>query len=156
MELQECHPTVFCDDETLTPTNPIVQWYTLISRASVSSGRPLEIPSNFTNFLTKVGYQNIKEKTFKLPFNAWPREQKMKEIGRFQCLNNIEGIEGWTMALLTRELGWDKSQVEEYLVPVRKEFMNRKVHAYWKLWGPPLPPPPSHPLLWASHTDRNP
>lgn len=133
IELQECHSDFFSDDGTLPHDSPILEWFSLITKASAASGRPFEEPTNFRNLLVKAGYQNIQEKMYKLPLNAWPKDKRMKEIGRYQCLNSIEGIEGWTMALFTRALGWEKTQVEEFLIPVKKEFSNRDVHAYWKL-----------------------
>jgi len=35
----------------------------------------------------------------------------MKEIGRFTCLNYLEGLEAFTMALFTRVHGWKPEEV---------------------------------------------
>lgn len=133
LELQETYAKICCDDNTLSPDSPMVGWFTLIEKAAAASGRAFEDCSKFKHQLANAGFEDIREKFFKLPFNSWPKDQKMKDIGRHQCVNNMEGLEGWSMALFTRVLGWEQQQVLDYLVNVKKELKNRSVHAYWKV-----------------------
>jgi hypothetical protein len=57
----------------------------------------------------------------------------MKEIGMYQMVNFLEGLEALSMALFTRALGWTTEDVEVFLVQVRKDIKNRNIHAYYKL-----------------------
>jgi hypothetical protein len=43
--------------------------------------------------------------------------------------NLTGGLEGLTLALFRRSLGWTKEDVEVFLVDVRKELNDRKIHA---------------------------
>lgn len=43
------------------------------------------------------------------------------------------GLEGLSLALLTRGLGWDKERVLAYLTAVRKDLYDPKIHAYWPM-----------------------
>jgi hypothetical protein len=44
--------------------------------------------------------------------------------------NLAPSLEGFSMALFTRVMGWTKEEVESYLVDVRKELKNPRIHAY--------------------------
>lgn len=45
--------------------------------------------------------------------------------------NFTSGLSAFSMALFTRVLGWSKDEVDVFLVHVRREMKNKKVHAYW-------------------------
>lgn len=53
--------------------------------------------------------------------------------GIWTCENMIGGVAGLSMALLTRVLGWSVEEVEAYLVNVRKEIKDTKIHSYWNM-----------------------
>ena len=42
-------------------------------------------------------------------------------------------LEGFSMALFTRVFNWTKEEVEIFLVDVRKEMKDTKVHAFWPM-----------------------
>lgn len=69
------------------------------------------------------GFQNVTEQRVKMPLGPWNRDQKLKEVGRWHLLECYEGIEGWSMAMLTRLMGVS-SQVDcllcggEYILTV--------------------------------------
>lgn len=54
-----------------------------------------------------------------------------KAIGMWTLENFTSGLSAFSMAFFTRVLGWSKEEVEVFLVDVRREMNNRKVHAYW-------------------------
>lgn len=104
-----------------------------MNKAATASERPFIKTQLFKSWLERACYVDVKDKLFKVPINQWPKDKKMKEIGRYETLNVAEGLEGWSMALFTRVLGWEKDDVLVYLEKIKKEFRNRKVHAYWSL-----------------------
>ena len=58
----------------------------------------------------------------------------MKEIGRYQQVNFLEGMEGFTLALLTRVLRWSKIEVQILLADARRELTDRSIHSYAKFY----------------------
>ena len=46
----------------------------------------------------------------------------------------LEGMEGYTLALFTRALGWTADEVGIFLAGVRKELADRKLHLYVKYY----------------------
>ena len=43
------------------------------------------------------------------------------------------GLESLSLGLFTRCLGWSKEEVEVFLVDVRKEMKDTKIHAYYPM-----------------------
>jgi hypothetical protein len=48
------------------------------------------------------------------------------------------GLEGLSLGFFTRGLGWTKEEVEVFLVDVRKDMGDTKVHAYTPVYARPL------------------
>lgn len=46
----------------------------------------------------------------------------------------VESLEAYTLAGLTRVLGWNAEDVKIFLAGVRKELTDRKIHAYAKFY----------------------
>jgi hypothetical protein len=56
-----------------------------------------------------------------------------REIGMWTCENSIGGVGGLSVALFTRVLGWSVEELETFLVGVRREMRDTKIHAYWNM-----------------------
>ena len=65
-----------------------------------------------------------------LPESPWPKDPKLKEIGRYNQVNILEALDAYSYALLTRAMGWPKSQVEVFLAGVRSEVKDLSNHIY--------------------------
>ncbi|KAG7047231.1 hypothetical protein JMJ77_0010585, partial [Colletotrichum scovillei] len=44
-------------------------------------------------------------------------------------------IESWTKAPLTHGLGWSKQEVEVFVVELREQFNDQRIHAYWPCYA---------------------
>lgn len=80
-----------------------------------------------------AGFVDVEEHVLKLPIGPWPKEQRLKQVGAFERVNMDEGIEGLTLMLFTRALGWSKDEVEVFLAQIRKEVKRKDVHSYYHL-----------------------
>lgn len=47
--------------------------------------------------------------------------------------NICNGLYGLSVALFTRGLGWTAEETEVFLVNVRKDIRDRRIHAYWPM-----------------------
>jgi hypothetical protein len=47
--------------------------------------------------------------------------------------NICNGLYGLSVALFTRGLGWTAQETEVFLVNVRKDLKDRRIHAYWPM-----------------------
>ncbi|KAI9742132.1 MAG: hypothetical protein M1834_000522 [Cirrosporium novae-zelandiae] len=131
-EMQDVLHPYGCDDGSMSPSSPILKWCNLILEASRKFGKPLDQVKYYRKWMEEAGFpaDNIQETLYKWPTNSWPKGKKNKELGLWSLENNLQGLSGFSLALLTRELGWTKEEVEVFLVNVREELKNKKVHAY--------------------------
>ncbi|KAF9873156.1 methyltransferase domain-containing protein [Colletotrichum karsti] len=132
-EIDDLALPVGCDDDTLTKDSAISRWHGAVAEASEKLGRPLVSMSTHLDPIKKAGFVDIGFKEYKWPLNSWPRDPKLKELGSFQCVNLDLGLEGLSLALLTRVLGWSKEEVITLCALTRKEIRDRKIHAYWRV-----------------------
>lgn len=131
IELQEFDLFPRSDDGTLTPEHPLMRWCSLLLEASEKFGRPyVDIPP-LKDLLVEVGFVDVSLSLCKWPTNTWPKDPKYKEIGMWHGENVSGGLEGFTMAALTRALKWTPTEVEDFLVDVRDNIQDRTIHAWW-------------------------
>lgn len=69
-----------------------------------------------------------------MPINSWPRRRYLKILGKAWAENLLAGLQGFTLALFSRIFGWNKTEIEVYLVKIRKSITDHRVHAYHKYY----------------------
>ncbi len=93
------------DDGTVTEDNIFGQWGKVSLECGDKFGKDLRIHEQIKGYLEDAGFEEIVEKIYKLPIGPWSKDPHMKQLGLWNLLHWEEGIEGWSMALLTRVLG---------------------------------------------------
>ncbi|KAI9673987.1 MAG: hypothetical protein M1817_002193 [Caeruleum heppii] len=132
MESQEVMSSLYCDDGTIPPNWPMTDWTLTLDEASMQNNRPLRIANKLKRWYEEAGFVDVHEQVFKMPLNPWAKDPHYKEIGRAMEVNMLDGIQAFSLASFYRVFGWSKSEIEVYLVNVRKALSDRNVHAYHK------------------------
>lgn len=138
----------YSDDNTIQNAPNLCEYARLLNEASSKFGKPLDIARHQKQFMIDAGFTNVREEVYKvsspyiitiqancllqIPNNPWPKDRKMKDLGRYQQVNFLESLDAWTLALLTRVLGWKPEEVQAFLPGVRQELMDRSLHCYIK------------------------
>ncbi len=118
----------------MTADSAIARWHQALSDASVQFGRPLHSVEAELAALGEAGFVDITQRRYAWPIGSWPRDRKLKEIGRWHALNMDMGLEALSLALLTRVMGWTQAEVLALCAEVRKDIRNPKIHAYWNMY----------------------
>ncbi|PUU75092.1 S-adenosyl-L-methionine-dependent methyltransferase [Tuber borchii] len=137
-ELQEINCDLYTDDNTLPPDSAIKKWSLLLAEAARKNGRPNDIGGEFQSMVQEAGFINVYCEVYKLPLSPWPKDSKLKEIGAFNLVNMLEGLEALSLALFTRVLGWSIEEVMAFLPSVRQDIKRRDMHLLWDVyvvWG---------------------
>ncbi|KAK1973060.1 methyltransferase domain-containing protein [Colletotrichum sublineola] len=131
IELQEFALFPTSDDGTLTEDHALLKWCHLLQSASEKLGRPYISPPSIKTLLTEAGFVDVSLSLFKSSSNSWPKDPKYKELGIMGHENMLAGIEGFTMASLTRAFDWTPAEVNVLLIDVRNDVKDKNIHAYW-------------------------
>ncbi|KAF3798444.1 Secondary metabolism regulator LAE1 [Colletotrichum gloeosporioides] len=132
-EMQDLELPMSCNDGTITTDSALWRWHVAVFEAARSIGRPLDYAPKCIPDLLRAGFVDIRRRTARWPFNTWPQHPKLKEIGRWHCTNLEMGLEGFSMALLTRVKGWDPAEVSALCDEAKKEVRNTNIHGYWNM-----------------------
>lgn len=125
-----------CDDNTMPPDWPVIQFMEHLYEASkrLVPPRPLDTTQSIFSWMQSAGYVDVHERIDKVPYNAWPRDPFLKQLGRDWERQLMLGLSGWSYKPLgDRGLGWTRDRIEVFLIDVRKAIKNRYVHAYAKI-----------------------
>ncbi|KAK5108218.1 hypothetical protein LTR62_008674 [Meristemomyces frigidus] len=134
LELQDYGLPVKSADNTHLGTD-LHRWGELLCHAARNLGRPMgsDASENYETWMRAAGFVDIEQRMFMWPSNSWPRDPYMKELGRWNQVNILEGLEGFCLALLTRGLGWTKMEVDVFVARVGRDLKDRRIHAYFPM-----------------------
>ncbi|KIW64480.1 hypothetical protein PV04_09409 [Phialophora macrospora] len=121
------------DDDSIPPGHIFYESSARYIEAGEKMGKTFQILDRQKEYIDRAGLINTVEKRYKMPLGPWPQDEKLKEIGRWHLLEAYQGVEGWTLALFTRVLGWSYEQVQLFLAQVRQGFSDRSIHAYTRV-----------------------
>lgn len=74
-----------------------------------------------------AGFTKIKHQVFAIPTGTWPKDKKLKEIGAFDLVQFLDGIENISMRILTSLRGYTKEEVTVLLANLRNDLRNPKL-----------------------------
>ena len=129
-ELQELNCRFASDDDTLKDDSNLADWSRKITEASANYNRRIPLHTEYMAMFEKAGFVDVRQVILKSPTNPWPKDKHLKEVGKFQLLAHIEGLEGVSMALMTRGLNWKPDEVKVMLAKMRPELKDRNIHSY--------------------------
>lgn len=92
-------------DDGSTDGTIFEEWGKVSLQAGEAFGKSLSIVDESRPKMVAAGFQEVVERRFRCPIGPWPSDPHLKELGLYNHLQWEEGIEGWTMMLLTHVLG---------------------------------------------------
>ncbi|KAL2836750.1 S-adenosyl-L-methionine-dependent methyltransferase [Aspergillus pseudodeflectus] len=117
-------------DDGTTEGTAFEEWGTISLQAGDAFGKSLRIVDESRDRMVKAGFVDVVERRFKVPIGGWPADPRLQQLGLYNRLQWVEGIEGWCMYLLTNVLRWTREEVEVYLAKMRKGLQDPTIHAY--------------------------
>jgi hypothetical protein len=106
------------------------RWNSLIEEASRKAGRQWDNAQHYRRWFEELGYVDVREYRERLPLSPWVKGKKSKMLSLWLQHDVLVGIEGWSMALLTRQLGWTSEEVTRFVDEVKRDIANTSLHVY--------------------------
>ncbi|EXA36829.1 hypothetical protein FOVG_12710 [Fusarium oxysporum f. sp. pisi HDV247] len=116
------------DDDTMSPESPLKTWVKIFEQVGEKIGNPFFW--NPADEFEKAGLKNITEKKVKVPIGTWAKDKDLKQWGAWNRQFLLQGLEGFSIRSLTELLGWEYEKAQVFLVEMRKELLNPKLHSY--------------------------
>lgn len=108
-------------------------WGKYFFEAADKLGTPATSPKNLKSLMQDAGFVDVEEYILKIPVGPWPKDKNLKTVGKFEYLNMTEGVEALSLRVFTKGLAWSPEMVQLFLMDVRKQVKDRKVHSYYHL-----------------------
>lgn len=118
------------DDGTVTPDSIFEQWGKTSLMLGDKFGKSLRTVDESKAGMEAAGFINVVEHRWKLPIGGWAADKRFKEIGQYNRIHWDQGIEGWSLYLLTTVLKWSLEEVQVYLAKMRQALRDRRIHAH--------------------------
>lgn len=130
IELQEFRVWFHSQDGELPEDSNIQIWQRALLDGTVSFGKPINIIEKLAAKVKDAGFVRVQEDVLKIPIGSWPKDEKLKEIGRYMQVHAMESVEPLTLALFTRILGWSELECRVLIAKTREEFKTTRRQLY--------------------------
>ncbi|KAI1152306.1 S-adenosyl-L-methionine-dependent methyltransferase [Nemania diffusa] len=129
VELQDVDGMVHCDDGTLPPDWPVLVFTNLMVEAFAKLGTKSHAAVFGGQYLADSGFVNIKHYSIKLPYGTWPRDKRMRLIGRYYQIAAEQFFPAMG-AIQLPLLGWQPEEIQVFFAHCRNAMNDPNVHAY--------------------------
>lgn len=159
MESVELDSKLFCSDGTVKADNPLLEWGKLQSDAHNRIGRPIRVANKLKKWYEDCGFTDVREEIYCLPINGWPKDPRLKCLGRVWAKHLDGGLSAFSLRAFELAFGWNQDKTEVTIVPARNSLHDTNIHAFHKIvavWGRkplkatmktlPLTDPPALPI----------
>ncbi|KAF4993550.1 hypothetical protein FGRMN_6409 [Fusarium graminum] len=116
------------DDDSMSPDSPLRTWVKIFEDVGKKIGNPFFW--NPAHAFREAGLQHVSERQVKVPIGTWPKNKDLQKWGAWNRQFLLQGLEGFIIRSLTGLLGWKYEKAQIFLVDMRKELMNPKLHSY--------------------------
>ncbi|EKG20592.1 Methyltransferase type 11 [Macrophomina phaseolina MS6] len=130
IEVQEYEGRLASDDGSLERAPFLKRWEAVMDEASSKFGKRFDVAEQQKRFLEDAGFVDVRDDVYKVPIGTWPKDLKLKELGRFQREQMVLCVEPFTLALLTRVLCWSNVETQALMNGVQKELRDSSLHNY--------------------------
>jgi hypothetical protein len=114
----------------------LYKWNELVVECVAKSGRLWNNTLHYAKWMRDAGFEDVVEKNFYWPTSTWAKGEYYKKVATYFQEDMLNGVEGISMKIFTRFMGWTAEEVKAFLVGVKRDFRDRSIHAYLPMLVP--------------------
>ncbi|KAI5861441.1 S-adenosyl-L-methionine-dependent methyltransferase [Durotheca rogersii] len=133
IESHETSANILSDDGSVHDQTAMGQWGKIFIEGGRKLGRPFTVVEDAIQekAMEAAGFVDIRATSLKCPIGAWPKDERLREVGKYMYLALTEDIEG-SVVFMANLLGWKKEEVFVYAAHLRRELASNKFHPYYR------------------------
>ncbi|KAL6411674.1 UMTA methyltransferase family protein [Ilyonectria robusta] len=138
IELQAVNAEFLCDDGTIEKATNAVSWMENLRKGAEKFGKPVDCTAGWKDKLIDAGFVDVHQEIHKLPIGMWPKDPKLKEIGKYQSVQELQVVDSYTPGIFAHGLGWNIEEVHVLMAQVKKDLKDPSIHLYlpvYFIWG---------------------
>lgn len=121
-------------DGSLTSTSAAKHFNSIFMKASREIGQEPCPGPLLEGWLEDAGFKDVAAKRYVWPVGTWPIDKHLKDVGAWNFLQVMEGLEAFLYVILKRALGYSKEEIDVVCAKIRKEMKDPRIHAYFYLY----------------------
>lgn len=102
IEIVEHSVCPISDDDTMGPDHFYHTWGQVVVEMGDRFGKTFTIWEESAERIKQAGFVDVTVMEYKWPMNGWPKDKDLKNIGRWNQLRLMDGVEGFMLRLLTQ------------------------------------------------------
>jgi hypothetical protein len=106
------------------------RWANLVLQATFKLGKDWTRVKYYKEYLEQAGFVDVQERKYEWPLGTWAKGKRNKALGLWYREDVLSGLQGFTIALLTKALGMSMEEIEVLLVGVREDIKSNNIHCY--------------------------
>jgi len=130
-EVKQLDYNLRCDDGSLDPAKPsaLRDYIKFMDDGLTAYGFDLHAIAAIPALMRDAGFQDVRVRRHKCPIGTWARDMRLRMCGMFMRTAILDGLRGMSRRPLTA-LGWTPTQIEMFLIEVRRSLSDQETHAY--------------------------
>ncbi|GES59703.1 methyltransferase [Aspergillus terreus] len=132
-EIASIEVNSYSDDGTHLKAQGMLDGVKGLHEASKKFGKDMNTVGTWAARIEKAGFVNVHEDVYKLPQSPWPKDRKLKELGKYHQVNMFEAVGPYTYALFSRVLGWQREEIEVLTAAMRNDIRDLSKNLYTKV-----------------------
>lgn len=128
-EISEQEQDMRSDDGTIE-NSTLRKWFDIYRSLAPKAGLQFVDENELVQLAKDAGFVDVSVKTIKMPQGPWPKDKKMKEVGKICTMVVSTGFDSHGLALFTKYGNMSTEEAKTLSQGAFADVVGRKVHAY--------------------------